>query len=403
MSLYTYTAKSGPNKILKGSIEAESQQQAINKLTQLGLFPLSVVNEQLSLSGQGRSRRAPKISNKDLVQFTRQLSTLIDSGVNIVDALNIVTSQINNKYFKLILKDISGKLKDGKPLSEGMGLYPKLFPGVYTAMVRIGEISGGLNSSLKNLADFMEKEEEFKNSLISSLTYPFFVLFVGVLTVVVLLMFVIPRLVSMFDDMGQALPLPTKILINTSGFLRQYWWLIIIILAGSGFMWKRAKRNPQARMAIDGFKLKLVLFGQIILKTEIGRLMRTLSLLLSSGVSIIPSLEISEMSLGNEVLRADVSKFKGEISNGASFSGVLGSSKHFPQFVTNIVAVGEETGSLGKSLMRIADDYEKDVDRMLKALTRLSEPIIILAMGVIVGFIVMSMLLPIFQINLTAQ
>ena len=403
MALYTYTAKSGPNKTVSGNIESESEQQAINKLTQLGLFPLSIVNEQFSLSGQDRLHRAPKISNKDLVLFTRQLSTLIDSGVNIVDALNIVTNQLANKYFKLILKDISAKLKDGKPLSDSMAAYPKLFPGVYSSMVRIGEISGSLNTSLKSLADFMEREEEFKNSLISSLTYPLFVFFVGVSTIVVLLVFVIPRLVTMFEDMGQALPLPTKVLIDISAFMRGYWWMIIMVVGGSVFMWKRAKKNPQARLAIDKFKLKIILIGRIILKTEVGRLMRTLSLLLSSGVSIVPSLEIAELSLGNEALRADVSKFKGEISNGASLSGVFANSKFFPQFVTNIVAVGEETGSLGKSLLRIAEDYEKDVDRMLKGLTRMAEPIIILIMGIMVGFIVMSMLLPIFQINLTAR
>lgn len=402
MPTYTYTAKSEPTKIIQGDIESESEQEVINKLTKIGLFPLSVKANDFSLDRQG-AWRFQSLSHKEIVLFTRQLSTLIDSGINILNGLDIITNQTHNKYLKAILRDITSKIKDGKSLSNSMGSHPYLFSDLYSSMIRIGETSGNLNKTLKRMADFLEEQQEFKDSLRASLTYPFFVFTVGILTVIVLLLFVIPRLVTMFEDMGQVLPLPTRILISTSDFLRSYWWFIFITIFILIFFMRRSYKTPQGKISWDGFKLKLLIFGQIILKTEISRLMRTLSLLLSSGMPITPALDISVSIVGNEILKSDVRKFKEQIAGGSSLSASLKSSRLFPEFVTNIISVGEEIGSLEKSLLRIAEDYEREVDRKLKTLTRLLEPVIILVMGLIVGFIVLSMLLPIFQINLIVR
>ena len=270
-------------------------------------------------------------------------------------------------------------------------------------MIRTGEASGNLNETLKNLADFMEKEEEFKDSLRATLAYPLFVFCIGVLTVIVLLVFVIPRLVTMFEDMGQVLPLPTRILIATSTFLRGYSLVLVAAIAGFVYFFKRSLANSQARQSMDRFKLKLFFFGQLILKTEICRLTRTLSLLLGSGIPITTSLDIASSVLENQVLKSETKGFKEQIASGLSFSGALKQSKFFPDFVVTIVTIGEESGELESSLMRIAIDYERQVDRALKMLTRMSEPVIILVMGLVVGFVVLSMLLPIFQINLIAK
>lgn len=402
MPRFIYTAKSAPTKTVQGDIEAESEQDAINKLNKMGYFPISVKAEDLSLEKQG-IWRFWKISSKDIVLFTRQLSTLIESGVNILNALHIMSNQTPNKYLKAILNDVTSKIEDGKSLSEGLSVHPHLFSGLYTSMIRSGEAGGNIDQALKRLADFLEKEEEFKNSIRAALTYPSFILAVSTLTVIILLGFVIPRLVSMFQDLGQILPLPTKILINLSGFLRGYWWLILAIISVSIFLLQRLYRSPQGKVWLDRFKLNLAIWGKIILKTEVSRLMRTLSLLLSSGITIITSLDISISILENQILKLEVQKFKDQIAGGASLSKCLTDSKLFPVFVTNIVTIGEETGTLERSLMRIADDYEREVDRTLKALTRLLEPVIILVMGLIVGFIVLSMLLPIFQINLIVR
>ncbi len=403
MPVYTYTAKSDPTKTIRGNIEAESEQDAINKITKLGLFPVSVKPEEFFLDRPEGILRLRKVSNKDLVLFTSQLSTLIDSGVNIINGIKIISDQSNNKYLKTILNDVTGKIKDGRSLSDSLATHPYLFSDLYTAMIHTGEASGNLRIVLKRLSEFFEKEEEFKSALRSSLTYPLFVFIVSILTVVVLLVFVIPRLATMFEDMGQVLPLPTRILINTSGALRTYWWTIVAAISVLIFWLRRMYRSPQAKIALDNFKLKIIIIGQIILKTEISRLMRTLALLISSGVPITPSLDISVSILGNQVLKTELRRFKEQIAGGGSLSGALKSSSFFPDFVTNIISVGEETGSLEKSLLRIADDYEKEVNQTLKGLTMMLEPVVILVMGLIVGFIVLSMLLPIFQINLIAK
>jgi len=402
MPRYTYSAKTAPDQTTQGYIEAESEQDAINRLTQMGYFPLSVKYETTSLEKQGFISFR-KVSNREIALFTRQLSSLIESGVNILNALNIIAGQMTNENLTVILNDVSGRNKDGKSLSESLEAFPSLFSNVYCSMVRSGEASGEISTSLKRLADFLEEQEEFKNSLRAGLTYPLFVFGVSALTVVVLLVFVIPRLVSMFQDMGQVLPLPTRVLIAVSGFLRGYWFIITAAIIILVFFFRRVLRTPQGRLAWDGMQLKIALLGPLVLKTEISRLTRTLSLLFSSGLPITPALDIAGTIIDNQILKSEVARFKEEISSGGSLSTSLKNSSYFPAFVTNIVAIGEETGSLDKSLMRIAVDYERDVDRTLKSLTRLLEPIIILVMGLIVGFIVISMLLPIFQINLIVK
>jgi type IV pilus assembly protein PilC len=402
MPRYTYLAKIKPNQTLRGDIDAESEQDAINKLNKKGYFLLSIQIEDLSL-GKNSIFGLKKIPKKDVVQFTRQLSNLIGSGINIIDSLNIVSRQTNNKYIKAVIGDIVSKIKDGKTLSESLANHPVLFPELYSSMVRSGEASGNLNETLKRLLSLLEREEEFANSVRAALTYPFFVLAVGVATVLTLLLFVIPRLVGMFESMGEILPLPTRILIGISDFSRDYAWAVIAATFIFIFLLRRAYRSPQGRYSFDMVKLKLPIFGHIFLKTEIARLMRTLSLLLSGGMPILPSLGISASVVENRALRAEIIRLKEEVSGGSSLHQSLRSSKMFPEAVITIVSVGEETGSLDKSLVNIADDYEKEIERALKTLTRLLEPIIILVMSLIVGFIVMAMILPILELNLIVQ
>lgn len=402
MPTYAYIAKSQPDRTLQGEIEAETEQDAIKKLTRMGYFPISVKAGDL-LSDTGQHPLSRGISKKETLLFIRQLASLVESGVNIINGLAIIQGQTSNIRLKAILDDIIGKIKDGKSLSDAFSAHPRLFPSLYTSIIQSGEAGGHIEESLKRLADFAEKEEEFKNSIRASLTYPAFVILVGAATIVVLLGFVIPRLVGMFKDMGQLLPLPTKMLINISTFLRHYWWFILAVVFISIFSLRRIYREPKSRLSLDKLKLRIPALGQIILKAEIGRLMRTLSLLLTSGIPIVRALEVSTSVMDNQALVLEAQGFREKITDGASFSKALGGSLFFPAFVTNIVNVGEETGTLERALLNIADDYEREVDRSLKAFTRLLEPVIILVVGLIVGFIVLSMLLPIFQINLIVR
>lgn len=401
MPRFNYTVKSQPDRLLEGDIEAETEQEAINKLMKMGYAPLSVKSEVASLEEKKTSVfNFRRVSHKDIALFTRQLSNLIESGVNIIRGLNIISRQTGNKRLKAILEDITDKIKDGNSLSNSLSAYPDLFSSLYTAMVHSGEAGGSMAQAVKSLADFLEKEEEFKSSLVAALTYPFFIFIVGIATVFILLGFVIPKLATMFEDMGQALPLPTKIMMDISGFFHNYWWLMLATIFIVIFLIQRLRKIPHGKASLDKIKLKIPLFGIMIFKAELSRLMRTLSLLLASGMPITPSLEISMSIADNLVLKAEMQRFKEEIAAGASLSSSFKGSEFFPDLVTSMVTIGEETGSLEKSLIRIADEYEREVERTLKATARMIEPIIILAMGIIVGFIVLSMLLPIFQINL---
>ena len=401
MPKFIYTAKSGPGETIQAEMEADSEQSAINNLLSLGYFPISVQQQNIYLSKQ--KAYIKRVSRRDITLFTRQLSSLIESGVNILNSLQIVANQTTNKYLKSILYDVAAKIKDGKPLSESLTAHEQVFSSLYTSIIHSGEASGNLEKIVKGLADYYEKDEEFRSSLKASLIYPLFISIVGVLTVTVLMGFVIPKLVGMFDDLGQNLPMATKILINTSRFIQNFWWTIFALVFFTIFSLRRIIKTPYGKITFDKFQLQLPIIGEIVLKSEIARLTHTLSLLISSGLAVVSSLNVGISIVRNQVLKNDLEMFKEKITQGSSLSKCLNTSKLFPAFVTNIVAVGEEGGCLEKSLMRIADEYEKDVDRSLKTFSRLLEPIIILFMGLVVGFIVLSMLLPIFQINLIVK
>ena len=402
MPRFQYVAKSAPAKTIQGTIDAETEQEAIKKLTKSGYFPVSIQSES-SFLDKHSVLGLRKVSKKELVIFTRQLSNLIESGVNLFNGLNIIAQQTSNKYLKSILADISAQIKEGNSLSESLKMYPGVFGDLYVSMVYSGEAGGTLDQSLKKLSEFLEKEQAFRDSVRAALIYPAFIFSASLLTIIVLLGFVIPRFVGMFEDMGQVLPVPTKILISVSLFMRGYWWLIIAGLGAFVFVFRRIQGTTQGKLAIDAFLLKLPLFGQFTLKTELSRLLRTLSLLLSSGLPMLKALEICSASLSNAILKTEMVKLKEQVSSGSSITAYLAVSPIFPQYVTNIVAIGEETGTLERSFLRIADEYEKDVDAATKVMTRMIEPIIILVMGLFVGFIVLAMLLPIFQINLLVR
>lgn len=402
MARFLYTAKSQPGQVIKGEVEAETQQEAINKISASGELPISVTLLDLS-DGKKQFLDLAKVSKKEIAAFTQQLSSLMGSGINVLSSLNTIAQKSSNKYLKHVINDVIAKVKDGLSLSESLSTHPQVFSEVYASMIRSGEIGGSLEVTLKRLADYLETQEEFKNSLRQALAYPIFVFIFGIITVITLLVFVIPRLVTMFEDIGQALPLPTRALIFTSKILHSYWWIIIAAILIIIFTLKRLISTPNGRLGWDNLKLKTAIIGPIILKTELSRLTRTLSLLLSGGISILPSIESSAQVLENRVIKTAAGNLIKEVGSGLSLSRAMKNSKFFPDFVINIVNIGEETGSIDKSLLRISQDYEREVDATLKALTRLLEPVIILFMGLVVGFIVLSMLLPIFQMNLIVR
>jgi type II secretory pathway component PulF len=290
MPSFFYKAKVSPEKVICGSIEAETKSEAISKLISQGYFPISV-EEHLLLDRHLLFLK--KISHRDICIFTHQLYSLVSSGLPLLNALNTILGQTQNRYLKQILSDVVTKIKDGRSFSEALSNWPNIFSPLYTSMIKSAEAGGNLDEVLNRLEDYLSREQELRSNIRGALAYPFFIALVGIFTILILLSFVIPRLTVMFEDMGQILPLPTRILIGISNFLRNYGWFMIALIFIFSLILRRRLKNPQGRVILDRFKLKLPVLGEIIQKIEISRFSRTLSVLLSSGVPMISALEIT--------------------------------------------------------------------------------------------------------------
>ncbi len=394
MSHFIYKAKKGPKEVIEEKIEAESEASAVRQLIQQGYYPIWV-KEVSSVAAQ---KRKP-VKAKDLAIFTRQLSELLDSGLALYEALNIIENQIELPGLKEIIKGIREKVRDGNTFSDSLKDYPRVFSNLYVNLVRSGEAGSMLGDVLNNIADFLEKEEDVKSRVLAALAYPMLMLIVGAGTIFILTGFVIPKLANMFVEMGETLPLPTRILIGFSDFIRSYWILLAIFVGGAIFFAVRSK----SKGSIDRFKLKLPIVGALVRDSELARFSRTLSMLLKNGVAILSALKITSDVIENEVIKNEALKIYNDVREGSSLAAAIKKNTSFPQFIVNMATIGEEGGMLDKTLFKAAKSYEIESDRKIKILSSLLEPAIILIMGVVVGFIVISMLLPVFQISLTAQ
>jgi len=404
MPKFVYKAKEGPDRLVEGVMEAENREQVVDRLQAMGYFPVSIQDET-ALKAKERTFSIvgeAKIRLSDLIVFTRQLSDLLDSGITLFKALNLIEEQTDNLLMRQLVSSLASEIKEGKRFSEILAKFPQVFSSLYVALVRAGEVGGMLDKVLLGLADYLEKEGELRSRVQSALAYPILMASVGVATVFILMSFVIPRLVAMFKGMGQSLPLPTLILINISSFLHQFWWLILSMLVAIFFGLQRFARTKEGKLVFDRMKLRLPLFGLLIKKSEIGRFGRTLSTLLGNGVPMLVSLDTVIPVMNNALIQKEVERMFTEVRDGVSLSKTITKSPYFPPLVANMIAVGEEGGMIERSLLKVAQSYEREVERVIKVITSLIEPIMILVMGSIVGFIVISMLLPIFQLNLVS-
>ncbi len=391
---------------MEGSLEAETEQEALAKLSQMGYFPLSIQREETSPQGQAAPRSFrlfTRIRRRDITLFTRQLADLLESGLPLMRTLDVLREQMENPRLQEVLADLASQVRDGRSLSDALAIYPRVFSPLYVSMVRSGEVGGMLGGVLARLADFAEKEEELHVKMRSALAYPILILLVGMGTIAVLLIFVVPKLVLLFQEVGQILPLPTRVLIGLSQWFVSYWWLVVSIAGLGVFLVRRGGLSQGARLAIDRIKLRLPVVGSLIKKVEIARFARSLATLLSHGVPILQGMQVVVQATGNELLRGELQQIGEQLKGGDSLSQGMRRGRIFPALVTHMVAVGEEAGSLDRSLFKIADTYEREADRAMKLMTSLVEPVMILIMGSLVGFIVIAMLLPIFEIDLLAR
>ena len=404
MSVYEYTALDEKGRESKGFVDAMSVAAARQKLREEGVYPTeinqAVDKKDTALTGVLGINLWQRVSTKDVSVFTRQLSTLLGAGIPLVPSLSVLIAQTKNQLLKQTLAQIREQVNEGKSLTQGMLNFPRIFPPFYVNMIRAGESSGTINLVLERLADFSENQQALMSKIRSALAYPIIMLFIGSAVIFLLMTFVVPKITGIFTDMHQTLPLITVVLIGISNFLKSFWWLILILLAAAIAAFKYMTTGTEAGKRLwDTAKLKIPVWGQVNLKIAIARFCRTLATLLQSGVPLLSSMEIVRNVVNNILIGEAISKASKDVEEGKGLSGPLTQSGLFPPMVTEMVAVGEQSGTLEKMLNRVATAYETESQSDIMVMTSLLEPLMILVMGLVVGFIVISILLPIFEMN----
>jgi len=331
--------------------------------------------------------------------MTRQLASLVGGGLTLMQSIDALIEHTENERLASALMQIREELRGGGTFAEALTKHPHLFSPLYVSIVRAGEVSGELPRVLNWLADYMEREQTRRTQIRSALAYPILLSIVMVIALSFLLIFLVPRYAALFAEMGQSLPLPTQILLAVSGFLVRWWWAIGSGIVAIVYAYRLVRRTPRGRWVTDAWKLRLPVFGRLHLKSAVGRMARALSVLLMGGVSVLEALAVVRDVVGNEVLAQALDEVRQRVREGERLADHLRRSGVFPPLLTRLAAVGEETGSLPQALTTVADTLDLEVDSSLKALVALLEPALILSLGIVVGFVVISLLMAVFQLN----
>ena len=407
MATYRYEAMNAQGQAVKQEIDANSEEEAIQKIRAMKLFPTSI-KEKAGATKRGTSAAGPKkskkslaiggVSNKALTLFTRQLSTLQDAGLPIVRSLKILEGQQKPGALKNILVEVTEDVEGGMTFSEALAKHPRAFDKLYVNMVRAGEIGGVLDAILQRLADFREKAQRLKKQIIGAMIYPAAVVTVAGGILAGILTFIVPKFKKMFDELNVELPFLTQVLIAFSDFVANKWYWGLAIIFGTIIVMKTLAATSGGKFILDRVKLKLPVFGTIISKATIARFTRTLGTLVASGVPILEALNITKDTAGNQVISNAIARVHDSIREGESIAEPLAQSKICDDMVVNMIDVGEETGDLDKMLLKIADQYDEDVDVAVAGMTSLIEPIMIIFLGGAVGFIVIALFLPLIKL-----
>ncbi len=426
MAVFEYKAFSPGGRLETGIIDADSAKSARAKLRKQGVFPTELVEERGGRDdrpGSARSSAAARaaggeaaprkirevdlrklfarrrVSTQDLAVMTRQLATLLAAGISMIEALAAQSEQVENERLKVALSAIKEKVNEGSGLAQAMRAYPAIFGDLYCNMIAAGEASGSLDIVLKRLSDFLEAQVQLNNRLLSAMVYPVIMTFVGLGVVGFLMGFVVPKITSIFADMKMALPLVTRVLIGISRFIADWWWLLGIFACFAAFAVGRWKRTESGRSTWDRWSLRLPVFGKLLQLVAVARFSRTLATLLSSGVSLLQSLVIVKAIVSNVHIQAAIEETRISVQEGESIAEPLRRSKQFPAVMVHMVAVGERSGELEGMLEKVADAYENEAKTRIDMMTSFLEPVMILVMGLVVGFIAVSIILPMLQMN----
>lgn len=398
MPRFNYQAMTRTGGVVNGTLEAETSAELVSKLKGSGYFPMEVREEVAE-----EKRRLPvlrlgrRVKSSEVEFFSYQLATLLNSGVPLIRALSVAAEQITNDTLRSAIDQIRYDVEHGSTLYDALGQHKRIFSDLYINIVRAGETGGVLGLVLARLADFSEKQRKLKSAVIAALFYPAILVFVGSGIGTVLTLFVIPRLSSMFAELGTALPWPTQVLMAITGFIRGYWWVILLMVIVAAISLRQYRRTESGKSNIDRLKLKLPLAGGIFLTSALSRFTRTLGTLLDNGVPILQSLAIVRETIGNIVYRNIVETSEKEVERGESLAASLQRSGEFPALVTHMLAIGEESGNPQEMLTKLSEYYDTEMDKRLDRISGLVGPLIILVMALAVGFLVAAAVLPIFE------
>ena len=399
MPVFNYTARTLSGELQSGSIDLPNENDVVAHLRKNRMIVVKVQQapKQLSMSFGGG------VTTRDIVIFTRQFATMINSGLPLVQALDILSEQTENKALKEVTKAVVYDVESGHTLADALRKHPKAFTDLYVNMVAAGEAGGILDTILLRLAVFMEKNDALVRKVKGAMIYPSVIFSVAGMAIVILLIFVIPTFQRMFAEGGQTLPLPTVIVIKMSQFLKGFWWALGVGGVLAVFSLKRYYATPSGKLNLDKLMLAMPVLGDVIRKSAVSRFTRTLGTLIASGVSILDGLEITAKTAGNRVIHDAVMESRNSIAGGETIAAPLQKSKVFPPMVISMIAVGEQTGGLDEMLTKIADFYDDEVDAAVSGLLAAMEPLMIVFLGVVVGGMIVAMYLPIFGMIQMAQ
>ena len=394
MPVFAYRSTSLAGEVSEGVIEAADSRTAVEKLKNMGLIPLAVTPPTDRVFGSGMRFRASK---RDLMTFTAELSTLLGAGLPLDRSLHVISEISDRRGMKEMVQALLKSIRGGVSFSDALQKQPDIFPRLYVNMVRAGEAGGVLDAVLERLNEFLESSRELRDHVVSAMIYPTILAFTGGISIVLLLTFVLPRFSVIFSELGTALPASTQVLLTASKLLKSYGWILLIALIAAVFLFRNMLASERGRYRWDA--LKLFLMEDVITKLETARFCRTLGTLLSSGVSLLQALNNAKDVIGNRVIARNVEVLSKGVKEGRGISDPLSKAGVFPPMALSMITVGEETGQLDSMLMKVAVIYEKSLKQAVKRFMALLEPVLILVMGLIIGFIVISMLLAIFSIS----
>ena len=398
MPTYRYNAMDPNGRTVVGTLEADTLELVRAKLSDLRYHVLTIRETKGGSGLQNLMSGLQRVKLRDLVLFSRQFATMIDAGLSVVKCLDILQKQSRNPRMKEVTGEVKHDVAGGLSLTEALMKHPRVFSALYVNMIRSAEAGGILDTVLDRLSMFLEKEQETRNKVKSAMTYPVVVFCFASLMLVGLVFFVLPKFKTIFETMGLDLPFTTRVLLYSSDYLVKYWYIYLVSMVGFAVVIRAGAKTEKGQHAIDALKLRVPVFGDLILKTSVSRFARTFGTLISSGVAVLRALEIVADTAGNRVVSDVVYHARDSIKEGDKISTPLYGSKIFPVMVTQMIAVGEETGRLDDMLVKVANFYDDEVDNTLKALTSLIEPLMIVGLGLIVGFIAVSVISPIYSL-----